>query len=755
MSPDIFIAHRINSVEELRNVPSTFGVEFDIRDQGPNIIMTHDPFTTGELFEDYLKAYKHRFMIINVKCEGIEYRVLELLQKYKIPKDQYFFLDCSFPMIYKLSQMGETNIAIRYSEYESIDTVFNIVDRVKWVWVDCFSQLPLDNFIMKQFATFGLKVCIVSPELQGQPNKIELYKKQMAEDGIFPDMICTKIYNIPIWKESKMQVVIPMSGIGKRFIEVGYTFPKPLITVDNKPIIQHVVNLFPGEKNISFICNDKHLAERRSYNLERILNNIAPNCNIFQVPINNRQGPVHAVNQIFHTINDEDPVIISYCDYGTKWDYEAFLKHVKTTKADGTVVCYRGFHPHMLGTDNYAFCKMKTNTYGIEDFPWMADIQEKKPYTDDKMNEWASNGTYYFRSGDILKKYCKKLMDLDMRINNEFYVSMVYKLMCQDELKVSVFPIEKMLQWGTPYDLEIYNGWSRYFTSILTPIAEIANVPNITTILPMAGAGSRFAMKGYTNPKPLLDINGLPMVVQAIKCLPKSERTVFICQNQHLSDYPLYDALSKYDKKSLVVDINHITEGQAITCKIGIEKANINLDEPILISACDNGVYYDAVKYQALLDDPEVDIIVWSFRNNQTSKVNPNMYAWLEVDDNDYIKHVSCKKFIYDDPLKTHAIIGTMFFRKARYFTEGLAENVRLNIRTNGEFYVDDVLNQNIKAGLRVKVFEVDHYICWGTPDDYETYKYWQEFFDGCWWHSYKQLLDTTYNGVSNEDEII
>jgi bifunctional N-acetylglucosamine-1-phosphate-uridyltransferase/glucosamine-1-phosphate-acetyltransferase GlmU-like protein len=129
------------------------------------------------------------------------------------------------------------------------------------------------------------------------------------------------------------------------------------------------------------------------------------------------------------------------------------------------------------------------------------------------------------------------------------------------------------------------------------------------------------------------------------------------------------------------------------------------------------------------MHDRNIDIIVWSFRNNQTSKINPNAYAWLNVDENNFIKHVSCKKFIYDDPLKTHAIIGTMFFRKAKYFMDGLNKNYHENIRTNNEFYVDDVLNQNIKNGLNIKVFEVKNYICWGTPDDYKTYNYWKEFF--------------------------
>ena len=150
-----------------------------------------------------------------------------------------------------------------------------------------------------------------------------------------------------------------------------------------------------------------------------------------------------------------------------------------------------------------------------------------------------------------------------------------------------------------------------------------------------------------------------------------------------------------------------------------------------MISACDNGVVYNSEKYRELIEDDSNDVIVWSFRSNQASKRNPNAYAWLEVDENDLIKHVSCKKFIYGDPLKTHAIIGTMFFRKARYFIEGLRENYKDSITTNGEYYVDDVLNQNIKSGLKVKVFESENYICWGTPDDYQTYEYWKEHFTG------------------------
>jgi hypothetical protein len=106
--------------------------------------------------------------------------------------------------------------------------------------------------------------------------------------------------------------------------------------------------------------------------------------------------------------------------------------------------------------------------------------------------------------------------------------------------------------------------------------------------------------------------------------------------------------------------------------------------------------------------------------------MNPQMYSWLDVDADGCIHDVACKRFVEG---REHAIIGTMYFRKAKYFLDGLKENRKCNLRTNGELYVDDVISRNIEAGLKVKVFTVDNYICWGTPNDYKTYCYWSDYF--------------------------
>jgi len=194
-----FIAHRINKAEELGRLSGEYGVELDLRDDFTGrIYIQHNPFERGEDFENYLKNYHHGTMILNIKSERIEYKVLDLIRGYGVKR--YFFLDSSFPMIKALSDAGERNIAVRYSEYEGLDTLRAMAGKVDWVWADTFSRLPVDYSTSVRLKSWGYKVCLVSPELQGQPEKIETYAKQIVEEDIRFDAVCTKEHYIQKWK---------------------------------------------------------------------------------------------------------------------------------------------------------------------------------------------------------------------------------------------------------------------------------------------------------------------------------------------------------------------------------------------------------------------------------------------------------------------------------------------------------------------------------------------------------------------------
>ncbi len=195
-----FICHRINNAGQLADIPREYGVELDLRDDlDGRVYIEHNPFTPGEDFEEYLESYHHGTMILNVKSERIEHKVLELIEG-KDVKD-YFFLDSSFPMIYLLSTQGNFNTALRFSEFEGLDTVRNMAGRAKWVWADCFTKTPLTKENSDEIRSLGYKICIVSPELQGRSEDIEKHAEYFKSSQIVPDAICTKIHNIPLWKK--------------------------------------------------------------------------------------------------------------------------------------------------------------------------------------------------------------------------------------------------------------------------------------------------------------------------------------------------------------------------------------------------------------------------------------------------------------------------------------------------------------------------------------------------------------------------
>jgi hypothetical protein len=195
-----FICHRINKIDELTQIDSIFGIELDLRDdhKSGKLILAHDPFIDGELFEEYLKYYDNNILILNIKSERVEIECLKLMEQFNI--QNYFFLDSSFPMINLLNQKYSCNkIASRFSEYECLEYTENIKDLVEWIWVDCFTKLPLDEIIFNKIRNIGKKICIVSPELQGQTEKINQYRIQLINNNIIPDSICCKEYNIYKW----------------------------------------------------------------------------------------------------------------------------------------------------------------------------------------------------------------------------------------------------------------------------------------------------------------------------------------------------------------------------------------------------------------------------------------------------------------------------------------------------------------------------------------------------------------------------
>ncbi|MFT4667504.1 MAG: NDP-sugar pyrophosphorylase family protein [Gammaproteobacteria bacterium] len=529
-----------------------------------------------------------------------------------------------------------------------------------------------------------------------------------------------------------MQIVIPMSGFGERFRRAGYEVPKPLIEVEGKPIIAHVVDMFPGESDFTFICNQEHL-DNPTYRMKEILTEYCPFGRIVGIPPH-KLGPVYAVQQIVEYLDDTRPVIVNYCDFTCYWDWANFKKFVTRVCCAGAIPAYKGFHPHSLGNTNYAYVK--------EDDGWIQDIQEKQPYTDNRMDEYASSGTYYFASARIMMEAFDAIVDQGNDLNGEYYVSLAYKHLLFNNMPVAVYPLQHFMQWGTPGDVSEYNSWSKAFKKLLEPSTPIT-APRGAFVVPMAGLGQRFAEQGYEHTKPLIPVSGRSMVLQAANDLPSAASQAFVLRSDMTGYKEVSGEIRKHYPDCIIKSIDSVTKGQAITAGIGLDalREQGKALDPITFAACDNGALYEIEDYDSLIDDPLVDIVVWCVRGYPNAVRKPEMFGWVDVGRDGLIRKISVKTPL-NSPETDPIAIGTFTFKKSEHFSESLKRLIARNGLINGEFYIDSLINDAIDLGLRCKVFEIDSYLCWGTPNDLKTFEYWQSCFHKWASHPYRLELD-------------
>jgi choline kinase len=529
-----------------------------------------------------------------------------------------------------------------------------------------------------------------------------------------------------------MQIIIPMSGFGERFRRAGYEVPKPLIEIEGKPIIAHVIDMFPGESDFIFICNQEHL-DNPIYRMSEILTEYCPSGRIFGIPPH-KLGPVFAVQQIEASLDESKPVIVNYCDFTCYWDWEHFKKFVIKFDCAGAIPAYKGFHPHSLGNTNYAYVK--------ESDGWIQDIQEKQPYTENRMEEYASSGTYYFSSARIMMDSFAAIVDQGMDLNGEYYVSLAYKYLLLTEMPVAVYPLQHFMQWGTPGDVAEYNSWSKAFKKLAQPLL-VKPTRKGSFVVPMAGLGQRFVDEGYEHTKPLIPVSGRSMVLQAANDLPNSAYQAFVLRSDMKGHEEVSEELRKYYPDCTIKTIDAVTEGQAITAAIGLDALNDQDKDlgPVTFAACDNGALYKMENFNSLIDDPQVDVLVWCVRGYENAVRKPEMFGWIDAGLDGLIRKVSVKAPLANpeiDPI----VIGTFTFKRSKYFSDSLERLVSRHGVINGEFYIDSMINDAIDLGLRCKIFEVDTYLCWGTPNDLKTFEYWQSCFHLWSGHTYNLHLD-------------
>lgn len=236
------------------------------------------------------------------------------------------------------------------------------------------------------------------------------------------------------WRDSKLNVLIPMAGAGSRFATMGYTFPKPLIEVRGKPMIQVVVDNLNIEATYNFIVQREHYEK---YNLKYLLNLIAPGCNIIQVD-GMTEGAACTTLLAKEFINNENPLLIANSDQFVEWNSNEIMYAFNNDEIDAGMLTFKATHP------KWSYAKLGSNGF-------VEEVAEKKVISDN-----ATVGVYFWKHGSDYVKYAEQMIEKNIRVNNEFYVCPVFNEAIADKKKVRVKQILKMWGIGTPEDLNYF-----------------------------------------------------------------------------------------------------------------------------------------------------------------------------------------------------------------------------------------------------------------------------------------------------------
>ena len=238
--------------------------------------------------------------------------------------------------------------------------------------------------------------------------------------------------SVPKWQGDNMNILIPMAGAGSRFQAAGYTFPKPLIDVNGKPMIQVVVENLNIEGTYIFVVQKEH---REKYNLDSLLSLIAPGCKIVEVD-GITEGAACTTLLAKDYINNNQPLIMANSDQFLEWNSNEFMYKMQEQNLDGGIVTFEATHP------KWSFAK-------IDDYGYVTQVAEKNP-----ISNIATVGVYYWKTGSDYVKYAEEMIQKNIRVNNEFYVCPVFNQAIEDNKKIKTFNIEKMYGLGTPEDLQ-------------------------------------------------------------------------------------------------------------------------------------------------------------------------------------------------------------------------------------------------------------------------------------------------------------
>ena len=507
-----------------------------------------------------------------------------------------------------------------------------------------------------------------------------------------------------------MKIIIPLASDDKDFQD-KYGKIKSLCKVGLYPMVENFINNFKFNYEYIFLCKYKDIIET---DLLEVINNLKIKKKKI-IPI--KKNTTSAIETLFFAdpyISKNESVLVAHPDgINIFFSKNKLQKKLNSNNLDGLI---------------FAFDEdMQTNTsethtgrliYKNNKIIKVVEKSIKAPYTK------RIAGIFFFKKWSEFMKYGRDTFKNQLPVRGRYFISQIYNEYIKKRKRIDLFSIKKHVAFGLVSYVDEYNFWHKYFKYNYNKLPKIKF--NFTNVIPSCGSGKRFLKEDLNSFKPLVKVDQRTMIEKTIVSLPKAKKNIVIIRKDHDKKYNFSKHLKKTIKNTDVLILNNKTSGMASTCYEAVKE--LPKKAPLLISSCDYSLVFNEKKFSNLINYLSPDVVIWTFKNYPDARLAPFAYAYLEIKDG-LVKKISEKIPISDKPHEDHIAQGIFYFKSAEIFIKAANQMFSKKNMVNNEYYVANSINELIRQNYKILPFQVDQYICLGTPRDLNVYKFWYNFF--------------------------
>lgn len=504
-----------------------------------------------------------------------------------------------------------------------------------------------------------------------------------------------------------INLLIPCAGKSERFFQEGFKKHKFLLETNNGlTIIESIIKTFNSKvfkPHLIFTSNQISLYESEL----DLLKIKIPNVKIHSIK-EHSLGPTFSLMNI--DLSEEDPILVHYCDFLTDFKHDELIELLK--KNFIVAPYFKGFHPASLGNTNFAYMILDS----IEN---LINLQEKKPFTKNRIEEPASTGIYGFPTYKLFKYLANNYLNQKKSWKlPEAYTSLILNEAIDKGYTVKCLKVKKFICLGTPRDYKEYIFWVNTYKKYLNPKKQTSQYS--THLITAAGEGARFGKFNYRIPKILNKFKNITLLEHSIQSLNNAKTHLLILQKDK---FLIKDHIKINEKNLILESIDRKTEGQLLSL-LKLSKS-VSENKDFYVSSADYRFEINDRLFQnfKIKNDPEIVIFTTSWKDFAHS--DTTNYGFMKVDQNKRIREIIEKPIQKpSSEILSNLIIGTFWFRN-----KSLIYELPIKTNQNNEVYIASAINDVLNK-KKVFSFELDYWLSLGTPRELDLAKYWFDFFE-------------------------